>query len=450
MSFQPSVGLTYNLICPSCFTPLQFACASLYQSRIKCSTCQCLIDLRSVVVVDDASTTAEDGVTESPIQYSSEVELNVGCTTSAVDQVAAVMKESEVHIPAVVSAEATNAVGEERAMEISQRLWFFHFITLTFEYLYFGRKPYCKLGHVRIFRKRIPFVGYRYIPVPRSSTSYSRLAAIIFYFFVCACYATWASGLESGFLRIAVLFVLMMILYLNIVLTTYSDPGFVLPGYISGDENGGNEVLDRDAVYRYKPDDQHFISSIENGKRESKWVNIGEVPMERKWCPQCKIYRPVRAAHCYQCGLCCATHDHHCVVTGACVGKRNILFFIYFVTEGYWAAFLSGYIPCLCLYRHPEAFSSFGYYWLLITNVLLAWLLSGLAASLSVGLTYGILVDTTTRERLTGVYSMKRNPFRKSIMKNLMNAWPGKRQEPSILREEVMALWASAAGADRV
>ncbi len=46
-----------------------------------------------------------------------------------------------------------------------------------------------------------------------------------------------------------------------------------------------------------------------------------------RYCRQCEIRRPPRAAHCYVCGVCVLEHDHHCGVIGGCVGMRSLRWF---------------------------------------------------------------------------------------------------------------------------
>lgn len=446
-SFRPTVGYVYNAVCPVCFSTLEFKCESLYKSRVICSQCNSVVDLRTLTAVDLAQEGPEVALSD-PVLYASGVEVNVSCAPggTAVDQVAALMKETEegLQIPSKISVETTHAVKEERAVALTQKLWPLFFVTYTLEFFLFGRaKPYCKIGHVRVYRKKIPFLGYRFIPAPRTTTSYSTLSVIIGFFFICACFSV--GRCEQAYIQslIPLLFVLMIILYVDMYLVAYSDPGYILPGYISGDENAGSQILDRDTIFNHK-NDQTIVMSIENDKKESKWKTINGTPMERKWCSQCRFYRPVRAAHCYQCGLCVSVHDHHCVVTGGCVGRRNILFFTWFVTEGCCAAFLAGLVTFLCLYYHAEYFG-FGLYWfLMIFNVTFCWTLTGFAVSLCLGLWYDMMVDTTTRERLTNTYISKKNPFQKRWYQNFHFYFIGKKHEPTIFREEVMSLVASA------
>eukprot|EP00796_Vickermania_ingenoplastis_P008240 gene8240-5761_t len=441
----PTVGNFYNLVCPSCFTTLQFKCENVYQPRIKCDSCATVIDLRDASVVEGVASPSE--VLPQPVVYSPEVELDVRCSGggSALEQVAAVMQETTERnaLPAAVSIETTTAATEERAVALSQKLSFLHFVTHTIEFFLFGTKPYCKIGHIRVFRKKIPFLGYRYIPVPRTSTSYSAISSIVFYLFLTCWYAVRTCDQAWLYPYLHLLAVLVFVFFVDVLVVAYTDPGFILPGYLSGDENGGNQILDRDAVYQYS-ESKNILQAIDKDKRDSKWQVINGVSMERKWCSQCKMYRPVRAAHCYQCGLCVQVHDHHCVVTGGCVGRRNILFFAYFVTEGHMTACLGAVVTSLSLYYHGESFSALQYWFLVLGGICVELVLIVITLNLAGTLWYNMFMEVTTRERLQNVYFSKKNPFQRQWYKNIVFNVFKKKHEPSIFREEVMSLWAAA------
>lgn len=456
-SFVPIVGCSYSLVCPSCFSTLNFRCEGLEIENVTCEICNSIISLETLQLVNDATQKNDNRKKENdsaqPVRYSSEIEVNVGCTngsTFGVDQVFATLNETKnTHsLPKNMTPEVTSAVADERIMAIHQLCWPVFFITYILEFLLFGKsKPYCVLGRVRIYRKKIPFLGYCFIPAPKTTTSYSTLASVIFFFYVCASFSVYRCEDNRLHQLLQFLKIMASILYFNLFRLAYYDPGFLLPAYITGDENGESQSLGSFSANRnLKEQNTSVISqlnTIDKNTREEKWVMVDGVPILRKWCSVCGFYRPVRAAHCYQCGLCVSTHDHHCVVTGSCVGSRNIVYFTFFVTHGTITAGLAGLVTFQCLYYHPNMFSTRLYWFLFFFNVTFCWILTTLATFLTVSLWINLLTATTTREKLTGVYQSKQNPFRRRWYQNLYYYMMKNRKSPTIFRDEIMSAVAS-------
>lgn len=425
--------------------------------RISCESCSSIISLERLQVVKASDNKAENDekeyVSDKPVNYSNEIEVDVGCTTVqgfGVDQVIATLQETQKanKLPQKLSSEATSAIKDERLMSFHSMCWPAFFVTYILEFFLFGKsKPYCVLGRIRVYRKKIPVLGYRFIPAPKTSTSYSILSIIIGFFYICAHFCVSRCEDQSLWHLFYFLQIMCLILYFNMYRIAYSDPGFILPAYVTGDENGGSKILDLNSVHHRESKAVNSLfnrlTSINRDAKESKWQLVGEVPMVRKWCTECGFYRPVRAAHCYQCGLCVSEHDHHCVVTGSCVGSRNISYFVFFVTQGVCTAFLAGFTTFKCLYHYGDKFSSGLFWFLVIFNITFCWILTAMAASLMVSLWYGMLTASTTRERLTHVYAQKRNPFQRRWHKNLCFYLYSRKKSRSIFREEIMSVVAS-------
>lgn len=415
------------MICPVCASLVFFFCDSIYQPFLSCDVCTSVIDLRSLT---ESKTAKEHGETSEPVVYAGEIEADSGsCGCSAHDQLAAVLDEVTLSSP--LAEETNQSLLDVDDMPYKNRFSFLYPLARVIERVFFGATPCAHIGNVRVFRRKIPLLGYRYFPVPRTSASYTPLVCIILQLFLCSWWAV--RHCQDFYGHLMLLLFLMLLCYMNIFRLVYGDPGFILPAYFNNGEKG--EVLSAvDKSYRRG----NNMSPIESNIVPSQWQCVNNVPMERKWCAQCQLLRPIRAAHCYRCGLCVKEHDHHCIITGGCIGQRNVRLFFFFLLEGQIASFWGGCVTFLCLYYHTEMFSTKALLLLILFDIFPGMALTWTVTKLLASILYGFWTATTTRERAKYVYHSKKNPFHHGGLRNLQFYLWEKKCDKSILTGDIL------------
>lgn len=68
------------------------------------------------------------------------------------------------------------------------------------------------------------------------------------------------------------------------------------------------------------------------GKFNDAKVRLKNEEKGPKWCVKCQQVKPPRAHHCKNCDACILRMDHHCPWIGNCVGWKNHLLFLKFLT----------------------------------------------------------------------------------------------------------------------
>jgi palmitoyltransferase ZDHHC9/14/18 len=88
-----------------------------------------------------------------------------------------------------------------------------------------------------------------------------------------------------------------------------------------------------------------------------------------KWCETCGTYRPPRSSHCRVCDNCVENIDHHCTYLNTCIGRRNYVPFLVFLSASivaalYVVAFTAARLVLMTkptTYRYPRGGAAEGY-----------------------------------------------------------------------------------------
>ena len=75
-----------------------------------------------------------------------------------------------------------------------------------------------------------------------------------------------------------------------------------------------------------------------------------------KFCASCMIIRPKRSIHCRSCDICVEMFDHHCPFISNCVGKRNYVYFWFFINTLWIDVVYSIWVAAHDIKRRRSAF----------------------------------------------------------------------------------------------
>lgn len=77
-------------------------------------------------------------------------------------------------------------------------------------------------------------------------------------------------------------------------------------------------------------------------------------PSSTRFCPVCSVDQILRSKHCNKCDVCVATYDHHCQWLGTCIGEKNRLIFLVFLSV------LSGEVALPLIHSLESGFDTWG------------------------------------------------------------------------------------------
>ncbi|KIS66781.1 uncharacterized protein UMAG_10704 [Mycosarcoma maydis] len=188
----------------------------------------------------------------------------------------------------------------------------------------------------------------------------------------------------------------------NMLVTAFRDPG-ILPRNLDPDppcvladtpfESGRHALVD--------PEDALAIPV-------QRVLRIRGQTVQVKWCETCGTYRPPRSSHCRVCDNCVENIDHHCTYLNTCIGRRNYVSFMVFLSTSILSALYV--VACTTArlvlmtrhsgYRYPSANGDVTARGLSLQQALKQSPVSALLFLLCVGATAPVLVLFTYHVRL--------------------------------------------------
>ena len=159
-----------------------------------------------------------------------------------------------------------------------------------------------------------------------------------------------------------------------------------------------------------------------------------------KICSTCNIVRPFRSSHCKDCDNCILRLDHHCPWIGGCIGKRNYIFFYFYLLFLNLNSFFILVISSLSIYDKFNISKSFLDNKIILLNCLpsfftIFYLL--IIIFFTIGLFYHhtkfIFCNITTREEIKKlVHSKIGNPYNRGICNNCADFFCRRKKEPQL------------------
>lgn len=159
-----------------------------------------------------------------------------------------------------------------------------------------------------------------------------------------------------------------------------------------------------------------------------------------KICTTCNIARPFRSSHCKDCDNCTLRFDHHCPWLGSCVGKRNYIFFFFYLLFLNFNNFFMLAISSFCLFNKfntLELKTSIIFLYCLPSIFTIIFLLEIMffTTGLLFHHTKFIINNITTKEEIKRlVHSKIGNPYNKGCCKNCSDFFC-RRKNDSILSQ---------------
>ena len=164
----------------------------------------------------------------------------------------------------------------------------------------------------------------------------------------------------------------------------------------------------------------HHVDSNKPPPGQLDYLTINTIPVFMPYCPTCNIIRPPRCSHCTTCNNCVDRFDHHCGLIGACIGRRNMRPFLFFVFSAFASCVWVGVWSVVLAYAVWNVESATTEKAFVVINIVIMTIMGVVMGNMSQRYIRLVLAGFTMREFLKRdrLYPAGVNPFDEGPSRN--------------------------------
>lgn len=223
---------------------------------------------------------------------------------------------------------------------------------------------------------------------------FTNLPSVLFYCLVL--------GDRHQYIGVSIVIAIFQLLYNTFMLITWSTNPGIIPK-IEVDMSLASRIA------QWKPVNSKYL------------VTYKGVITNQLYCSTCLVIRPIRCCHWYYCNNWVERFDHHWPWISWCIGKRNYMFFIIFLTTLSLYLMLMWVASLAVVIKDAKQFGEeLGHPLTSLVVFIYTFGIGWFVISLTTYHYFIMIKGETTFENLKKVYKDKKNPFNNSWLKNVI------------------------------